>query len=354
MKNNLNDRQNYFSTDTMWFVFYDVPYFYFDNVDKKKIIKVWQSERIVDPDKYDFRSDIQKKIDETKDLKRKQLRKKFEDQWIYIPEPRKKKKWFWNSDFFTTSIKWMYWNDIMIFWDKLKQQIRIEFSLPKYLFGVNYIPYDDFYSIIKVFHHRFTFEYDTDKSFKDFCIHHKMNRGGFSFLKDIDYETYDVKEAVEYMETLFKENKRYKFPYFDDWHFYRQDIAIEFDLWSQDNVERFFLLAWSLEYPRRETKRYSTSINFPWSSTDINIYNKYAEVVNSKTTRKQFRKIKEYYVSRWMKEEAVDILIEKWQNKAIWIVRLEVQFKQQKLIEIFRNQKRFKKDSINKFKLKDL
>ena len=116
-----------------------------------------------------------------------------------------------------------------------------------------------------------------------------------------------------------------KLPSLKHWFINRVDIAICFDLKSQDNVLKYISNLHMCDYPRRHLKNYGdyggTGIYFCGTSTTLKIYNKYAEF--KKHDLKKFKN--------------TDFNIIHYLDIIKGFIRFEVEIKKKKLVSIYNN-----------------
>lgn len=132
-----------------------------------------------------------------------------------------------------------------------------------------------------------------------------------------------------------------KLPLLKHWFINRVDIAICFDLKSQDNVLKYISNLHMCDYPRRHLKNYGdyggTGIYFCGTSTTLKIYNKYAE-------------FKKHDLNKF---KNTDFNITDYLDIIKGFIRFEVEIKKKKLVSIY-NDKYIRIRNINYKDLKDI
>lgn len=149
---------------------------------------------------------------------------------------------------------------------------------------------------------------------------------------------YDLQFVVSELIKLAENAYIIKLPDLENWFLQRCDIAICYDLESQENVKNYINSLSRCVYPRRKIKFfYDESLYASGNITTLKIYNKYLE----------FRKhdLKKFY--------STDFDVEKYLEEIKGFVRFECEIKKKMLTKIF-NEKHIKIENVKYENLKKI
>lgn len=150
--------------------------------------------------------------------------------------------------------------------------------------------------------------------------YHKISKG---FNSHSGY--YNLSSICLNLIKLVENAYNLRLPSLKHWFINRVDIAICFDLKSQDNVLKYISNLHMCDYPRRHLKNYGdyggTGIYLCGTSTTLKIYNKYAEF--KKHDLKKFKN--------------TDFNITNYLDIIKGFIRFEVEIKKKKLVSIYNN-----------------
>lgn len=134
---------------------------------------------------------------------------------------------------------------------------------------------------------------------------------------------YNLSEIVLALIRIVENSYEISLPSLSHWFLNRVDVAICFDLYSQENVLRYIENLHMCDYPRRNLSNFGdyggTGIYYAGSSTTLKIYNKYSE----------FRK----HDLKKFKNTDFDII--NYLDKIKGFIRFEVEIKKKKLVNIY-------------------
>ena len=150
------------------------------------------------------------------------------------------------------------------------------------------------------------------------------------------YNLYSIcKSLIDIVENAYN----IKLPTIKHWFLQRVDIAICFDLNTQNNVIKYLNNLHCCDYPRRNLRNYGdyggTGIYFSGTSTTLKIYNKYEEF--KKHDMKKFK--------------GTDFNLINYLNEIKGFIRFEVEIKKKKLVNLY-NKKYIRIRNINYNELK--
>lgn len=135
---------------------------------------------------------------------------------------------------------------------------------------------------------------------------------------------YDLKFVCETMIKIAEDTYNIKLPEPCDWFLQRCDIAICYDLGSQENVQKYINSLSNCKFPRRHCKfYYNECVYFPGTTTTLKIYNKFLE-------------FKKHDLSSLSK---TSFNVFDYSKKIQGFVRFECEIKKKMLSKLFNNKK---------------